>query len=135
MLHSSRLTVPFEVGQCTILESIWHSFTTNGLLSHARNHLRYVDVRTLRATERHYQCAVRGMQLGEACLGSLLSDGRQFPQHDGLQGLFGRATRLALQGSRLEQFNILITLCVTIVQEQFLVLQQFLARRYVADAK
>lgn len=109
--------MPLEVGQGTVLETVGHSLAADGLLAHASNHLRYINIRTLGATERHYQGAICGMQFGEAGLGRLLTDTGEFPQHNRLQGLGWGTAGLALQGAILELFDILVALGIAALQQ------------------
>ena len=46
--------MPFEVRKGSILETVRNAFTVQGLLAHARDHLRDVDERSLGPTQSHY---------------------------------------------------------------------------------
>lgn len=124
-----------EMWQSTILKSIGHSLATDGLLTHTGDHLRDVDVGTLRSTQGHDQGTICWMQLGKTGLGCLLTNRGQFTQHHRLKGLVRRTTRLTLERARLQLFDILVALGIATLQQDLLVLQQFGTGRHIANAE
>ena len=47
------MSTPIEVRQGSVLESVWHPLSIDGLLAHAGNHLGDVDERSFGAAEGH----------------------------------------------------------------------------------
>lgn len=62
----------------TIFKTIWNSLATNGLLTHASNHLGDIDEGTFGARYGHDECCIGLVKLHDTGLASLITDGAEF---------------------------------------------------------
>jgi len=117
----------------SVQETIWHTTTIDGLLTHASDHLTQVDIGTFRATDSHDKCSVVLRQASLEQVTGLLTDVAKLAIQAIFETLVRIAARFKLQFTVVEFLNHRVAFGVTRLQQFLLGARKRGKRRHITD--